>query len=45
MKLRILNGSHSTLAYLGALRGHRTIADAVADDGLARSRPRSSATT
>ena len=34
MKLRILNGSHSTLAYLGALRGHRTIADAVADDGL-----------
>jgi fructuronate reductase len=34
MKLRILNGSHSTLAYLGALTGHRTIADAVADDGL-----------
>jgi fructuronate reductase len=34
MKLRILNGSHSTLAYLGALRGHRTIADTVADDGL-----------
>jgi fructuronate reductase len=34
MKLRILNGSHSTLAYLGALRGYRTIADAVADDGL-----------
>ena len=34
MKLRILNGSHSTLADLGALRGHRTIADAVADDGL-----------
>lgn len=34
MKLRILNGSHSTLAYLGALAGHRTIADAVADDGL-----------
>jgi fructuronate reductase len=34
MKLRILNGSHSTLAYLGALRGHRTIADAVTDDGL-----------
>jgi fructuronate reductase len=34
MKLRILNGSHSTLAYLGALRGHRTISDAVADDGL-----------
>jgi fructuronate reductase len=34
MKLRILNGSHSALAYLGALRGHRTIADAVTDDGL-----------
>ena len=34
MKLRILNGSHSTLAYLGALTGHRTIADAVGDDGL-----------
>lgn len=34
MKLRILNGSHSTLAYLGALAGHRTIADAVADPGL-----------
>ncbi len=35
MKLRILNGSHSTLAYLGALRGHRTIADAVRDPALA----------
>ena len=34
MKLRILNGSHSTLAYLGALRGHRTVADAVADEQL-----------
>lgn len=34
MKLRILNGSHSTLAYLGALQGRRTIADAVADDRL-----------
>jgi fructuronate reductase len=34
MKLRLLNGSHSTLAYLGALRGHRTIADAVADPQL-----------
>lgn len=33
-KLRLLNGTHSLLAYLGALRGHRTIADAVADDGL-----------
>ncbi|SHN48097.1 mannitol dehydrogenase family protein [Cryptosporangium aurantiacum] len=34
MKLRLLNGVHSTLAYLGALRGHRTIADAVADPAL-----------
>jgi len=33
-KLRILNGTHSTLAYLGALRGHRTIAEAVADPEL-----------
>ena len=29
MKLRLLNGSHSTLAYLGYLAGHETIADAV----------------
>ena len=34
MKLRILNGTHSTLAYLGALRGHATIASAVADPQL-----------
>jgi fructuronate reductase len=34
MKLRLLNGSHSTLAYLGALRGYRTIAEAVADPAL-----------
>lgn len=31
MKLRCLNGTHSTLAYLGYLAGHETIADAVAD--------------
>ncbi len=36
MKLRLLNGSHSTLAYLGALRGYRTIADAVTDPALAQ---------
>jgi fructuronate reductase len=30
-KLRILNGAHSTLAYLGLLRGHATVADAIAD--------------
>lgn len=33
-KLRVLNGTHSLLAYLGALHGHRTIAAAVADDRL-----------
>ena len=31
MKLRLLNGSHSTLAYLGLQSGHRTVSDAVAD--------------
>lgn len=35
MKLRCLNGSHSTLAYLGCLMGHRTIYEAVSDDVLA----------
>ncbi|ROS31793.1 mannitol dehydrogenase family protein [Cellulomonas sp. PhB150] len=34
-KLRVLNASHSTLAYLGALRGYRTIAEAIADPELA----------
>jgi fructuronate reductase len=34
-KLRILNGSHSTLAYLGLLLGHETVADAMADADLA----------
>lgn len=34
MKLRILNGSHSTLAYLGALRGYPTILKAVSDPEL-----------
>ncbi|MEZ0447090.1 mannitol dehydrogenase family protein [Cellulomonas sp. ICMP 17802] len=34
-KLRVLNASHSTLAYLGALRGHATIAQAMADPDLA----------
>lgn len=33
-KLRVLNASHSTLAYLGALRGYETIAEAVADPAL-----------
>jgi fructuronate reductase len=34
-KLRILNGSHSTLAYLGLLLGHETVADAMGDRQLA----------
>jgi fructuronate reductase len=34
-KLRLLNGAHSTLAYLGLLAGHRTVAEAMADPALA----------
>ncbi|MFD1880475.1 mannitol dehydrogenase family protein [Paracoccus pacificus] len=34
MKLRMLNGAHSSLAYLGYLSGHETIADAMADPAL-----------
>ncbi len=34
-KLRILNGAHSTLAYAGLLRGHGSVADAMADPALA----------
>jgi fructuronate reductase len=34
-KLRLLNASHSLLAYLGALRGYATIAEAAGDDSLA----------
>lgn len=34
-KLRILNGAHSTLAYLGLLRGAETVAEAMADTVLA----------
>ena len=36
MKLRLLNGSHSTLAYLGFLAGHDYIWQASADPDLAR---------
>ncbi len=36
MKLRLLNGSHSTLAYLGFLSGRETVADAMRDEGIAR---------
>lgn len=32
MKLRMLNGSHSFLAYLGALAGHETISDCMGDE-------------
>jgi fructuronate reductase len=35
-KLRILNGAHSTLAYLGLLIGHESVCEAMADAGLAR---------
>ena len=34
-KLRLLNGAHSTLAYLGLLAGHATVADAMRDAPLA----------
>lgn len=34
-KLRMLNATHSMLAYLGALRGYATIAEAVRDEELA----------
>jgi fructuronate reductase len=39
-KLRLLNGSHSTLAYLGCLAGYETVSDAMANpdfSGLVRS--------
>jgi fructuronate reductase len=36
VKLRVLNATHSLLAWLGSLCGHATIADAVADDRLRR---------
>ena len=35
MKLRCLNGTHSSLAYLGYLTGHETISDTVADPAFA----------
>ncbi|GAA1561288.1 mannitol dehydrogenase family protein [Kribbella sancticallisti] len=35
-KLRMLNATHSMLAYLGGLRGYETIAQAVRDEELAR---------
>jgi len=35
-KLRLLNGAHSTLAYVGSLRGHETVFDAMNDASLAQ---------
>jgi fructuronate reductase len=34
MKLRMLNGSHSALAYLGYLAGYETVAEAMGDEAL-----------
>ncbi|MDR0253158.1 MAG: mannitol dehydrogenase family protein, partial [Brucellaceae bacterium] len=34
MKLRLLNGSHSTLAYLGYLAGHQTVSDTMTAAGF-----------
>lgn len=34
MKLRLLNGAHTTLAWLGQLLGHETVADCMGDSAL-----------
>jgi len=34
-KLRLLNGPHSTLAYIGSLKGYETVYEAMQDAGLA----------
>ncbi|MDP4822469.1 MAG: mannitol dehydrogenase family protein, partial [Aestuariivirgaceae bacterium] len=36
MKLRLLNGAHSSLAYLGYLSGRETVAEAMVDEAMAR---------
>ena len=36
MKLRMLNGSHSTIAYLGYLGGYQFVNEAIADPAMAR---------
>jgi fructuronate reductase len=36
MKLRMLNGAHSALAYLGYLAGHETVAEAANDPAFSR---------
>ncbi len=38
MKLRMLNGSHSFLAYLGYLAGYQHINDCMQDDNYRRAR-------
>ncbi|WP_308909156.1 mannitol dehydrogenase family protein [Pseudokordiimonas caeni] len=35
MKLRLLNASHSAIAYLGCLAGYATVAEAIADPAMA----------
>jgi fructuronate reductase len=35
-KLRLLNGVHSTIAYVGLLKGHETVFEAISDPELAR---------
>jgi len=35
-KLRLVNGPHSTLTYIGLLRGHASVAEAMRDDQLAQ---------
>jgi mannitol-1-phosphate/altronate dehydrogenase len=34
MKLRMLNGSHSTMAYLGYLSGYQLVSEAIADPAI-----------
>lgn len=34
MKLRMLNGTHSALAYIGSLAGYKTVAEAIRDEGI-----------
>jgi fructuronate reductase len=36
MKLRMLNGSHSSIAYLGYLAGHQHVSDAMGDEAFVR---------
>ena len=36
MKLRLLNGAHSSMSYLGYLAGLETVADCMADEALSR---------